>query len=411
MSHSWRVSLSRAVRRELAYIRRNLAGLAVKDSDQRLQARQIAKATLAAVLAWLLASRLLPHESIWIAPATAVIMVHATVYQTLTNGLRRVAAVAAGVILAAGIGSLLGLNAFSLVLVIPPALLAARWHRMGKHGTDVATTAVLLLSFGAGSQERYLLAYIVATAMGAVCGAAVNTLLWPPLYHRRPEAAFRHLADRAAALLGNVAEGLRRGWDLSGLAEWQHQDTQMRGRLVAAQSAVAAGAESRRYNLRRLTGPRAPDHAPYLRTMTAVSAHIGAIIQALAHLDHDHTPQSSTADVSHDFARDYADLLDQLADILTTRTRHRDDPAPARKMLARAHAQAIRIHERMSAKIQAGQVDHPDGWAISGSLLTDAQRIMTLLADGHDPASAPDVRSATARSATPREPDPAGETA
>ncbi|MEU7745808.1 hypothetical protein [Nonomuraea sp. NPDC049158] len=37
------------------------------------------------------------------------------------------------------------------------------------------------------------------------------------------------------------------------------------------------------------------------------------------------------------------------------------------------------------ADIQAGRVDHPEGWAVSGSLLTDAHRIMILLADGHDP--------------------------
>lgn len=373
------------MRGELAYIRTSLRGLATKGSHQRLQVRQIGKATLAAVLAWFLASRLLPHESIWIAPATAVIMVHATVYQTLTNGLRRVAAVATGVILAGSIGSLIGLTALSLVLVIPPALLAARWRRMGRHGTDVATTAVLMLSFGATSQERYLLAYTIATAMGAVCGAAINTLLWPPLYHRRPDAAVRRLAEQGAELLGDVAEGLRKGWDLSGLAEWQAQATRLTERLAAAEAAVAADAESRRYNLRRLTVPPGRDHTPQLRTMAAVSTHTSAIIQALAHLDHRHTPPSSATDVSDAFARDYADLLDQLADIMTLQVRHADDPAPIRDQLARAHAQATGIHEEMSAEIQTGQVDHPQGWAVSGSLLTDAHRIMILLADGHDP--------------------------
>ncbi|MEV0350110.1 FUSC family protein [Nonomuraea sp. NPDC050680] len=385
MIRSWRGRLARSLRGELAYIRTSWHGLATKDSHQRLQARQIGKATLAAVLAWFLASRLLPHESIWIAPATAVIMVHATVYQTLTNGLRRVVAVAAGVILAGSIGSLIGLTALSLVLVIPPALLAARWRRMGKYGSDVAATAVLMLSFGAASQERYLLAYIIATAMGAVCGAAINTLLWPPLYHRRPDAAFRRLAEQGAALLEDVADGLRQGWDLSGLAEWQAQATRLTERLAAAEAAVAAGAESRRYNLRRLTAPPGRDHAPHLRTMAAVSTHIGAVIQALAHLDNRHTPPSSSADVSDAFARDYADLLDRLADILALQVRHADDPDSIRDQLARAQARAIGIHEEMSAEIQAGQVDHPEGWAVSGSLLTDAHRIMILLADGHDP--------------------------
>ncbi|MEV2268786.1 aromatic acid exporter family protein [Nonomuraea africana] len=106
--------MTAALGQELAYVRAQLNALAERDSHQRFEVRQIAKATLAAVLAWFLADRFLPRESLWIAPATAVIMVHATVYKTLTNGLRKVAAVAAGVILACSIGHLLGLTALSL---------------------------------------------------------------------------------------------------------------------------------------------------------------------------------------------------------------------------------------------------------------------------------------------------------
>ncbi|MFC7722089.1 aromatic acid exporter family protein [Nonomuraea recticatena] len=119
MRHPESSRLSAAVRQELAYVRTQLKALGERGSHQRFELRQIAKATLAAVLAWLLADRFLPRETLWIAPATAVIMVHATVYKTLTNGLRKVAAVAAGVIRAGSIGHLLGLTAFTLVLVVP----------------------------------------------------------------------------------------------------------------------------------------------------------------------------------------------------------------------------------------------------------------------------------------------------
>lgn len=247
MGRGWSGRLAQGVRRELSYVRAQAAGLAKAGSYQRLQVLQIAKATLAAVLAWLAASKLLAAQATWIAPATAVITVYATVYRTLTNGLRRVAAVGAGVVLAGGIGHLLGLGVLSLVLVVPPALVAARWHRMGRHGSDVATTAVLLTS---------------------------------------------------------VAGGLRDGWNLSGLPDWERQ-----------------------------------------------------------------------------YARDYADLLDLLAEAPTATVRRAADPERARDLLGRAHAQAGRIHHTMTSEIREGQVDHPAGWALSGSLLTDAERILAALTD------------------------------
>ncbi|MEV4364642.1 FUSC family protein [Nonomuraea sp. NPDC049625] len=399
MNRAWVHRLSAAARRETSYVRAQAQGLARPGSHQRLHVRQIAKATLAAVLAWLLASRLLPTEATWIAPATAVIMVHATVYQTLTNGLRRVAAVAAGVILAGSIGHLLGLGVLSLILVVPPALVAARWHRMGRYGSDVATTAVLMLSFGAASQDRYLAAYVVATAAGALCGAIVNTVLWPPLYRDRPNVAVRRLAREVSGLLTAIANGLRDGWDLSALPDWKRQAHRLDEYLATATSAVADSAESHRYNLRhRLRRrPRAdrPDTGhdqtaqQTLQMLARLATHVRAIVHALFPLDHHSTsraPVTTIQDVSHDYARDYADLLDLLADTLTSTSARGGDPVRTRILLGRARAQAARIHEQMTSQIRHGHVNHPTGWALSGSLLTDADRILAILADGHTPS-------------------------
>ncbi|MEU5862078.1 hypothetical protein ABZ815_12930 [Nonomuraea sp. NPDC047529] len=305
------------------------------------------------MLAWLTASRLLALGATWIAPATAVIMVHATVYRTLTNGLRRVAAVGAGVILVGGIGHLLGLGVLSLVLVVPPALAAA-------------------------SQERYLLAYVLATAIGALSGALVNSVLWPPLYRDRPGAAVRRLARETAALLTSVAEGLRDEWNLSALPDWERQAVRLDERLADAAAAVADGAESRRYNLRHSLHPAAAaqDHDQVLRRLTTLAAHAHTIVHALSHLEHHDGPST---DVSPDYARDYADLLDLLGDALTATVRRDPDPSRARTLLGRAEAQAGRIHEQMTTEIQKGEVVHPAGWALSGSLLTDAERILAIL--------------------------------
>ncbi|MFI6513419.1 aromatic acid exporter family protein [Streptosporangium sp. NPDC050855] len=368
-----------AVRRELRYVRDQAAGLARRDSEQRFELRQIAKATLAAVLAWFLADRLLARETVWIAPATAVIMVHATVYQTLTNGVRRVFAVAAGVILAGSVGHLIGLTALGLLLVVPPALVAARWHRMGRHGTDVATTAVLMLSFGAASQERYLLAYVVATGVGAVCGALVNAMLWPPLYHRRPREAVRRLSGEAATLLENVAGGMREGCDLSDLPDWQQQAERLDEHLARAASAIADGAESRRYNLRGARVPEPDDYQRLLSAMSEIGVHLHALVRALAHVAQRGRGRGGPRWTSEEFGRDYAELLDLLARALRARMRIADEPARLSALISVALERADAIQEQMTEEVRTGSLDQPRGWAVTGSLLTDAERVLTIL--------------------------------
>ncbi len=387
------------VRREVRYLRGQLAGLGRRDSEQRFELRQIAKATLAAVLAWFLADRLLPRETVWIAPATAVIMVHATVYQTLTNGVRRVCAVAAGVILAGSVGHLIGLNAFSLVLVVPPALVAARWRRMGRHGTDVATTAVLMLSFGAASQERYLLAYVVATGIGALSGGVVNAMLWPPLYQRRPYEAVRRLSKEAAELLEAVAGGLRERCDLSDLPGWQRHAARLDAHLARASAAIAAGAESRRYNLRRTRVPETnDDHEGLLEAMSEIGVHIHALVRALAYAaQRRHRHADAPPWISDEFARDYAALLDLLAQALQAQMRTADEPARLNAVISAALERAGAIQEQMTEEVRTGRLDQPHGWAVTGSLLTDAERILTILTTLHataEIAEATDVADA-----------------
>ncbi|MBT2225013.1 FUSC family protein [Nonomuraea sp. NEAU-A123] len=369
-----------AFRRQLRYARSQFRGLSERGSHQRFAVRQIGKATLAAALAWFLADQVMPHEAVWIAPATAVIMVHTTVLRTLTNGLRRVIAVTAGVILAGSAGSLFGLNALSLVLIVPPALVAARWRRMGGHGTDVVTTAVLMLSFGAASQERYLLAYTTATAIGALLGALVNTLLWPPLHQRRPQEAVQRLSEEASALLSDVADGLGERCDLSRLPHWEHHANLLDLHLSVADSAITDGAESRRYNLRRRAQPAAAHHTPVVRAMGRIGVHLHGIVRVLSYIAQQHADDQCPPQISQEFAHDYANLLHVLAQALEAQVRLTQDPDELNTLLDGARRQAVALHQRMTTEVRTGQLDHPEGWAASGSLLTDAEYILTILA-------------------------------
>lgn len=351
----------------------------------RADGLHIVKTTLAAVLAWAAARWLTTaYSAVWMAPATAVIVVQATVYRTLANGARRVGAVTAGVMIAGLVGRLLGLNAISLILIVPSALLAARWRRIGDHGADIVTTAVLMLSYGASAaHDHYLRDYVLQTAVGATAGVLVNLIIPPPLQVRRPYAQLRSLTNDTADLLERIAAGLREGCDPDGVRKWQADVDDLDGRLSDAAESVQHGAESRRFNARRWKSPVPAPHLyrPLLRAMRLIMPSVNSIVRTL-----DHTADERERDpdapplIGETFAHAYAGLLERTAEAIARQGRNpavSDDDA--RRYVTTSLERAAVIHDRMTDLVRDGDLRRPRGWAASGSLLTDAERILSTL--------------------------------
>jgi uncharacterized membrane protein YgaE (UPF0421/DUF939 family) len=370
------------------------AGTAARDAKDtvadavqfhRADGLHIAKTTLAAVLAWAAARWLtMAHSAVWMGPATAVIVMQATVYRSLANGARRVGAVTAGVMIAGLVGRLLGLNALSLILIVPSALLTARWRRIGDHGADIVTTAVLMLSYGASAaHDQYLRDYVVQTAVGAAAGVLVNLVIPPPLRVRRPYAQLRSLTSDTADLLERIATGLREGADAEGVREWQADVDDLDGRLGDAAASVQHGAESRRFNVRRWKSPVPAPHLyrPLLRAMRLIMPSVNSIVRTLDHtVDERERDPDAAPLISETFAHAYAGLLERTAEAITTQGRNpavSDDDA--RRHVTQSLEEAAAIHDRMTALVRDGELSRPRGWAASGSLLTDAERILSTL--------------------------------
>src|ERR687898_2507587 len=75
---------------------------------------QLAKTFLAALTAWIIAANLLDLPQPFLAPWSALLVVHATVYRTFSRGLRQVVAAIVAVLLAAAVGQLLGLGTLAI---------------------------------------------------------------------------------------------------------------------------------------------------------------------------------------------------------------------------------------------------------------------------------------------------------
>ena len=96
----------------------------------RPAASQIARLTIAAVVAYVVANALYPGILDLTAPLTALLVVQASTVGTLQMGLVRVGAVLTGVLVAVGVASLIGLSWWSLGAVIAASLILAKVLRL-----------------------------------------------------------------------------------------------------------------------------------------------------------------------------------------------------------------------------------------------------------------------------------------
>src|SRR4051795_2857637 len=145
---------------------------------------QHAKTALAGVIAWVVAIDVLGLEQPFLAPWAAVLVVHATVYRTVSRGGQQVVATFLGVILAWAAGTVLGTGPVSMGLMLAVGYLLGRHRWLAQESTTIATTGVVVLATNAITDNDLLLSRLVDTSVGVVVGLAVNLLVWPPLRDR-----------------------------------------------------------------------------------------------------------------------------------------------------------------------------------------------------------------------------------
>src|SRR4051794_12591778 len=169
---------------------------------------QLAKTALAGALAWFVAIDVLGLEQPFLAPWAAVLVVHATVYRTVSRGGQQVVATFLGVILAWAAGTVLGTGPVSMGLMLAVGYLLGRHRWLAQESTTIATTGVVVLATNAITDNDLLLSRLVDTSVGVVVGLAVNLLVWPPLRDRMAWTQAHRLPRELADLLGKIASGL-----------------------------------------------------------------------------------------------------------------------------------------------------------------------------------------------------------
>jgi uncharacterized membrane protein YccC len=212
---------------------------------------QLLKTGLAAVLAWVLATEVFSLSQSFLAPWAALLVVHATVYRTFSRGLRQVTAAVVGVVLAWGVGNVLGLDTLSVAVVLVVGLAVGALPWFADEATAAAATALVVLTTGFSGDDSALLDRLGDTAIGIGVGLLVNAVVWPPLRRRTAIAAMNRIDDRIGALLVDMSHGLIAQRTDDEVDDWVDRTRSLDGDLDHAWALVRQAQESGRMNPRR----------------------------------------------------------------------------------------------------------------------------------------------------------------
>ncbi|UCM89948.1 aromatic acid exporter family protein [Streptomyces marincola] len=358
----------------VARARRNAARAVRRPGWERDDLTMHAKAVLAAVAAWSIASWLLPVSVTTFAPFTSLLSVHGTVYRSLWQSLRYMGAVAVGVVLAAGFGSTAGIHAWSLAVLLIAALAVARLRPLGAQRLQVPVTALFAFSAG-GGQLDYSLQLVAAILIGVGCGLATAVLWAPRLRHGSADEAVRSLGGEVCGLLSDIADDLRETTpDETRAQEWLDRARRIDGLAQRARASVEDGEEAARLNPRRLVRGghlRLPAHHAAVNVLERVGHQTQSIARGLRYAAHSDHYQA----LARDFLTGYAELLTDVAVAARELPVSEDADADGEALRDRVD-RARRCHDRLAARSRRAHLDAPGEWPLYGALLTDAARIL-----------------------------------
>lgn len=210
-------------------------------------AAQALKAAIAAVLAWFVAAHVLTLPQPYLAPWAALAVVRPTVHWSILTGLRQMAAVGFGVLVAVLAVAVTPGKELALAVCVPIAFLVSYWPRLSDQGLYVPFTALFMVAVDS-VEEPFVLVRLLETALGAGIGMAVNLLIKPPARVRTVGGRIRHDGAATADLLREIAATLRKDADRDASRTWSARAKRLGDRATETRSALHHARDSLRLN-------------------------------------------------------------------------------------------------------------------------------------------------------------------
>lgn len=343
------------------------------------------KSALAAGLSWALTDALLGEEAAALAMISAVIVVQVTSWQTARKGVERLLGVVIGVVLAFGVAHFLGLNLWTITLIILCAqILGMFFQRRGPYlATQIPISAALALVLGATVSE-YSLLRLLGAGIGGVLGTAISLLLSPPIYIFRARDAVADLISQLAAAIPRLADALA-----GRLSEGETRATYtairaLEQRVRATEQAYTLGVDSARLNPWAMRARRLlVDYPDVLLSLDRLVRQMRRIAYTI------NEPEPSWAEFARgqDWAGDYARLLAEIGGDLAAVAEAMRKPTAATNSVGNALSARIERAQRQFGAWQAQLAlasQSPDAsiatsgraLMVRGAILTDLRRML-----------------------------------
>src|SRR4051794_38457340 len=341
---------------------------------------QALRSAVAASIAYVIALRLSPEPAPLTAPLTALLVVQVTLYATLTNSVRRVNAVVAGVFVAIAFSLLVGLTWWSLALLIVAALGVVRLVRVDEYVPEVAISAMLVL--GVTTVGNTAWARVVETLIGAVVGMACNLLLAPTVGVDEAGESIEGLSRRVRQLM------LRMGEEASGRTPVEHATARLHEArrldhdIVEVDAALRQAEDSLRLNPRVREGLL---HRVVLRTGLDTLEICTVVLRVLARtftdLAKERDPEPlfapQTGEAVEQLLSEIADAVVSFAVLVTTDVSVSAESAESR-LSAELHTAAATRDKLAQLLLEDVQRDASQ-WQLLGAMLTEVNRMLDAL--------------------------------
>jgi hypothetical protein len=312
-------------------------------------------------------------------------------YETVTNGLERVASVLAGVLVAIGVANVVGLTWWSLGAVVAASLLLGRLLRLGPHLLEVPISAMLVLAVGGA--EDVALGRVYETLIGAGVGVAVNAVIAPPLYIQPAGDALAELAERMARFMRELAAELRSGWSRAAADRRLAEARALGAEVFRADRNLARAEESARLNPR---GRRVREAQPRLRTALAAlevcQVSLRNVCRALLDRTYFVPPEEEATAYSEEIRAALADVLEAAANAVeaVVPVMSPEGPADGARQQVEAHlAELHRRRDRLSSLLLVDPRADPAAWEHYGALLAAIDRLRTEVESAVRPPGGP----------------------
>ncbi|SHH58250.1 FUSC family protein [Streptomyces sp. 3214.6] len=345
---------------------------------------QALRAAAAATIAYVIALRLSPEALPLTAPLTALLVVQVTLYATLTNGIRRVNAVVAGVLVAIAFSLLVGLTWWSLALLIVASLGVGHLVRVDEYVPEVAISAMLVLGVTTVGDTAW--ARVVETLIGAVVGLGCNVLLPPPVWVEEAGESIEGLARRLRQLMLRIGEEAAGRTPVEQATARLHEARRLDHDIVEVDAALRQAEDSLRLNPRVREGLL---HRVVLRTgldtLEICTVVLRVLARTLTDLAKEREPQPlfppETGATVERLLSEIADAVVSFAVLVTTSVSVNADAAEAR--LTAELRQAVATRDKL-AQLLLEQLQHDARqWQLHGAVLTEVNRILDELDTEH----------------------------